>query len=603
METERHLLLALAALLVLGVGAQWLAWRLKIPSILLLLVVGFIAGPTTGLIDPKALFGNVLFPLVSLSVAIILFEGGLSLQLKELRETRGVVVRLLTVGVLITWALTAVAARIFLDFPWSVALLLGAILVVTGPTVIGPMLRNMRPTGGVGPVARWEGIVVDPLGAVMAVLVFEAVESIGAATAKTAAINVSLGLLRTVLVGGAIGAAAAGLLVLAMRRRWIPDFLQSAVVLMIVLAGFTASNLLQQESGLLTVTLMGIIVANQKTVPVRHIAEFKENLSVLLLACLFILLAARLRLDDVAALGLGGLALLAAVVLLARPAAVLCSTVGSSLCWKERALLAWFAPRGIVAAAVSSLFALRLTTHGDELQSATFLVIVGTVLIYGLTTPRLARRLGLSSADPQGMLIAGAHAGARAIAHALQDEKIAVCLVDSNRENVRTARMEGLPARAASILSERIDDELDLGGIGRFLGMTRNSEVNSLAALRFQELFGRSEVYQLRPQSNRGARSETASRLLHGRLLFAPHVTYETLDDWFALGATVRRTSLTEQFDFAAFQAHYGDAALPLFALSESGKLTPITGEKPSSAVPNAKLFCLVKPDAPVLDG
>ena len=596
--------MALAALFVLGVGSQWLAWRLKIPSILLLLVVGFTAGRTTGLIDPDAMFGDVLFPLVSLSVAVILFEGGLSLRLHDLRDTRGVVVRLLTVGVLATWAIIAIAAVTILGFPVSQSLLLGAILVVTGPTVIGPMLRNMRPTGGVGPVSRWEGIVVDPLGAVLAVLVFEAIESIGHSSAQTAAVAASLALLRTLLVGAGTGAAAGVLIVVALRKRWIPDFLQGAVVLMIVLAGFTAANLMQQESGLLAVTLIGIIVANQQTVSVRHITEFKENLSLLLLACLFILLAARLRIEDIVSLGFNGVIFLAAVILLARPAAVFCSTFRSSLSWKERGLLAWFAPRGIVAAAVSSLFAIRMgdSAAGHELQSATFLVIVGTVLVYGLTTPWLARRLGLSSADPQGVLIAGAHAGARAIALALQNEKITVCLVDSNRVNVQTARMEGLAASHASILSEQIADELDLGGIGRFMGLTRNAEVNSLAALRFQELFGRSEVYQLRPEADRSAKKDTSVRLLHGRQLFAADVTYDTLDAWFAQGATVKCTRLTEQFDYDAFQSHYGQAALPLFTLTDAGKLKPVTDGTAFTPGQNTTIIGLVKPGAPELE-
>lgn len=604
METDRHLLLALAALFILGVGSQWLAWRLKIPSILLLLVVGFTAGRTTGLINPDEMFGDMLFPLVSLSVAVILFEGGLSLRLHELRDTRGVVVRLLTVGVLVTWAVIAIAAWTILDMPLSMSLLLGAILVVTGPTVIGPMLRNMRPTGGVGPVSRWEGIVVDPLGAMLAVLVFEAVESIGQSTAQTAAIAATFALLRTLLIGGGVGAASAALIVVALRRRWIPDYLQGAVVLMIVLTGFTAANFLQQESGLLAVTLIGIILANQQAVSVKHITEFKENLSLLLLACLFILLAARLQIEDVVSLGFSGVAFLAAIILLARPVAVFFSTLRSTFSWKERALLAWFAPRGIVAAAVSSLFAIRMgeNAYGHELQSATFLVIVGTVLVYGLTTPWLARRLGISSADPQGVLIAGAHAGARAIALALQNEKIAVCLVDVNHTNVQTARMEGLTAQYASILSEQIADELDLGGIGRFMGLTRNTEVNSLAALRFQELFGRSEVYQLRPEAEGSTRKDTSSRLLHGRLLFDPDVTYDTLDAWFAQGATVKRTRLTEQFDYAAFLSHYGQAALPLFTLTDAGKLKPITEDATFSAGPNTVIIGLVKPDAPDLE-
>lgn len=597
-----HALVALASLIVLGVGAQWLAWRLRIPAILLMLVVGFLAGPTSGLVDPDRLLGELLFPLVSLSVAVILFEGGLSLRVEHLREVGGVVGRLLTVGLLVTWALTTAAAWGVLRLPLSQALLLGAILVVTGPTVIGPMLREIRPTGRVGPIARWEGIVTDPVGAVLAVLVFEVVHETGGGSLSETAIQGAAGLLQTLLFGGIAGVAAALFLLAALRRRWIPDFLQSPVVLMVVLATFTLADATQKESGLLAVTVLGVVLANQRSFPVKHITEFKENLSVLLLAYLFILLSARLRLGDLTALGVRGLGFLAVLVLVVRPIAVLLSSIGTSLGWRERALLAWFAPRGIVAAAVSSLFAIRLGGGGQEIQSATFLVIVGTVLIYGFTAPWLARRLGLSMANPQGVLIAGSHAGARAIALALQAEGIAVMLVDTNRTNVQAARLEGLNAQYFNILSEQISDELDLGVIGRFLALTRNAEVNSLAALHFRELFGRAEVYQVRPESRGASRSETAAELLHGRLLFGPDVTYETLDAWFAQGAQVRRTRLTEQFDYQAFRAHHGASALPLFVVGEGGRLRVVTADAPCTALPNQTILSLVKPNGPDRD-
>ncbi len=562
-----------------------------------MLVVGFLAGPTSGLVDPDRLLGDLLFPLVSLSVAVILFEGGLSLRVEHLAEVGGVIGRLLTVGMLVTWALTTVAAGTILRLPWSHSLLLGAILVVTGPTVIGPMLREIRPTGRVGPIARWEGIVIDPVGAVLAVLVFEVVHETGGGSLSETAFQGAAGLVQTLLFGGLVGAAAAGFLLVALRRHWIPDFLQSPVVLMIVLATFTLADAAQRESGLLAVTVLGVILANQRSFPVKHITEFKENLSVLLLAYLFILLSARLRLGDLTALGLRGLGFLAVLVLVVRPAAVLCSSIRTPLSWRERAMLAWFAPRGIVAAAVSSLFAIRLGGGGQEIQSATFLVIVGTVLIYGFTAPWLARRLGLSVADPQGLLIAGSHAGARAIAHALQAEGIAVMLVDTNRINVQVARLEGLSAHYFSILSEQIPDELDLGVIGRFLALTRNAEVNSLAALHFREVFGRAEVYQIRPEARGASRSETAAQLLHGRLLFGHDVTYETLDEWFAQGAKVHRTRLTEQFDYQAFLAHHGDAVLPLFVVADGGRLRVVTADTPCSALPNQTIVSLVKPN------
>ena len=434
--TER-LLTTLAGILVLGIGAQWLAWRLRIPSILLLLGSGFVVGPGLGWIDPDRVFGSLLLPVVSLSVGLILFEGGLSLRFRELRKTWGSLVGLLTVGVLVTWGLSAVAAAQILGMPSSLALLSGAILVVTGPTVIGPLLRHIRPTGRVGPVAKWEGIVIDPIGATLAVLVYEGLDAIRRAEYGSATLNVLEGLGITLLAGGLVGAFCAGVLVFCLRRFWIPDYLQNPVALMLVVIALTAANALHREAGLLAVTVMGVILANQRVVPMDRISEFKESLTILLISALFILLSARVRVEDLTALGWRGLVFALVMLLVVRPLAVWAATIGSQLTRAERLFLAWFAPRGIVAASVASVFALRLGDSGAVLVPATFLVIVATVAVYGLTAGPLARRLGLTPGDPQGLLIAGANGFARALASVLQREGFRVVLVDtrSSREN------------------------------------------------------------------------------------------------------------------------------------------------------------------------
>ena len=334
-------------------GAQWLAWRFRIPSILLLLAFGFVAGPATGLLDPDALFGELLFPVVSISVGLILFEGGLSLHLRDLRQIGGSLWNLITLGALVTWALATWAARAMLGLETGPALLLGAILVVTGPTVIGPLLRHVRPVGKVAAVAHWEGIVIDPVGAMLAVLVFEALPAASSAGFGAAVRGAAFEMVATVLVGTLVGGIAAAATVVLLYRYWVPDFLQSPMLLMLVVTAFTASNVLQAESGLFTVTLMGVLLANQRYVPVKHIVEFKENLRVLLIASLFILLAARVSPDDFRELGWSGPAFVAFLVLVARPLSVLLATLGSSLTAKERVFLAWLAPRGIVAASVA----------------------------------------------------------------------------------------------------------------------------------------------------------------------------------------------------------------------------------------------------------
>jgi NhaP-type Na+/H+ or K+/H+ antiporter len=596
LDHEQQLLIGLAGIAVLGVGAQWLAWRLRLPSILLLLAVGFVAGPVTGFLDPDALFGELLFPLVSLSVGLILFEGGLSLRARDLRAMGASVWSLVTIGAVITWALASWAAVQLLGLGPGPALLLGAIMVVTGPTVVGPLLRHVRPVGKVARVAHWEGIVIDPIGAALAVLVYEAFQRASPAGLDELAKAMGLEMLTTVLVGAVIGGLGAGVTVLVLRRFWVPDFLQSPVLLMLVAGAFTASNLLQPESGLFTVTLMGVFLANQRMVPVKHIVEFKENLRVLLIASLFILLAARVSPEDFRALGWAGPAYVVFLVLFVRPAAVLVSTLGSSLSQKERIFLAWLAPRGIVAASVASVFALRLGESGEGLVPATFLVIVGTVTVYGLTAAPLARRLGLSNPDPQGVVFASAHPGARAIAAGVKTAGFPVLMIDNNRGNVNAARMEGLPTAYASILSEHALDAAEEGGLGRLLAMTADDDVNVLATLHFRELFGRSGVYQLPPHEERNPRVAGAPSHLRGRNLFAPGATYDAVDQRFAEGQKVKATKLSQEFDYKAFRERYGEDALVLFIVTESGALEICTAEKSPSPRPGQTIICLVDP-------
>ncbi len=592
------LLLGLTSIVVLGVGAEWLAWLLHLPSIFLLLVFGFIAGPLTGFIDPNALFGDLLLPLVSLSVAIILFEGGLNLRLAELRKTGGVVRNLIIVGVPITWLIGTIAAYFILGLAIELAVLLGAILVVTGPTVIMPLLRYLRPHGQVGPILKWEGIVIDPIGVILAVLVFEVIVA-GGFQEATALVAISL--LKTVFLGGAIGALGAIIVVLLMRRYWLPDFLHSAATLMVVVAAFTASNWIQTDSGLLSVTVMGIVLANQKTVSVRHIIEFKENLRVLLISSLFILLAARLEMSDLAQIKLGNLAVfLGILMLVARPLSVALSTLGSKLSIRERLFMSWLAPRGIVAAAVASVFALRLVEAGypqaDLLVPLTFVVIAGIVAIYGLSASPLARRLKVAEPNPQGVLIVGGHSWARLVAHTLQEEGYKVLVVDANWANISAARMAGMPTFYANILSQYALDEMELGGIGRLMALTSDDEFNSLAVLQLANTFGQSALYQLPSQSDEKDHKGKVSRHLRGRLLFGSGITYAYLTTRFAAGAVIKTTSLTEEFDYDAFQAYYGETAVPLFLIDSNDNPVIFTANNPPKPKPGQKLISLIDP-------
>lgn len=592
---SEHVVMGLAGIVVLGIAAQWLAWRLKLPSILFLLLVGILAGPVTGFIEPDKLLGDLLMPVVSLSVALILFEGGLSLRLKELREIGKSVWNLVTIGVLITWIVAIAAAYYILDLHFNLAVLLGAMLVVTGPTVIGPLLQLIRPSGRVGKLIKWEGIAIDPVGVLLAVLVFECVK---VSHAEEAAHLVAEGIIRTVLLSGGIGVISAVLLVVLLKRYWIPDFLQETFTLMLVLVTFLLSNLIQEESGLFAVTLMGIILANQKKVALHHIVAFKENLRVLIISSVFIILAARLQRSDFGYIDWRCWLFLAVLIIVARPAAVIISTIASPLTWKERLFLSWMAPRGIVAAAVSSVFALQLEPLGMEktelLVPVTFMVIIGTVALYGLTAPLLARKLGLSQANPQGILIIGAHSWARKIAKAIQNEGFTVLLVDTNRTNESKARMEGFKTYPGSILSEHVTDEIDLSGLGKLMALTPNDEANSLAALHFFHLFGRGDVYQLCLWQDDKKEEDKSARHLRGRFLFGPEANYAHLNQRFSAGAVIKITKITKKFTFAEFQERYGTQALPLFLIEDSKTLSVTTRNYKTAPKAGQTLVALV---------
>ncbi|RCS49300.1 sodium:proton exchanger [Bremerella cremea] len=592
---ENLYLIYFAGILALGITAQWLAWRLHLPSILLLLAFGFLAGLLPQ--SPDEIIGRqVLFPIVSLSVAVILFEGGMSLRFNELREVGPALGGLVTVGALVVWGLASLAAHYVVGFSPAIATVVGAIVVVTGPTVVGPLLSHIRPARKIGSLAKWEGIVIDPIGAVLAVLVFEFIMKSGEGATWVSPLW-SIGM--TVLVGVVLGGVTAYLMVFSLKSYWVPDFLHNAFILAVLLTVFAVSNYIQSESGLLTVTVLGLLMANQKQIPVRHIFEFKENLRVLLISCLFIVLAARVPVDNLVQVGWQGLLFVAFLIVVVRPASVFLSTIGSSLNWREKTFLCFMAPRGIVAAAVGSIFSFELahnaetlglieiggTSEGSLVVPVVFLVIVGTVTFYGLTASPAARWLGLSSPSPQGVLIAGADRWIRDLAVLIKNAGFHVVLVDTNFRNITAARMQGLSAQCASILSDYVSEELNLGGIGRLLAATPNDEVNSLACMEFTHLFGRKEVYQLSPWDSGSGKRQSVSDHLRGRVIFGHGLDFYKIARRVTAGAQFKKTTITDEFTYHDFQQTHGESATLLFVVAEN-RLRIVTAD--DSFVPKA---------------
>ncbi|MGB6154894.1 cation:proton antiporter [Castellaniella sp.] len=572
--------LLLASIGVIAMAAQWLAWKLRVPAILFLLLAGIAVGPMAGWLNPDELFGPLLFPVVSLAVAVILFEGSLTLEFHQTRDLKQVVRRLVGGGVLITWAVAAGAVHWLLDFPWDLAILFGAITCVTGPTVIAPLLKTVKPVAPVAHALRWEGILIDPIGAILAVLSYDLMVALRTGLEWGYAL-LSLG--GTVVTGLCIGIGAGWLLALLLRRGWIPDSLLNLSVLASVFAAFSLSNAVQHESGLLAVTIMGIWLANRPGVPVHDILEFKETLSQILLSALFILLAARVAPGQILSLGWPALAVLVCMLGIGRPLKVLYATWGSKLKWRERGLLAWIAPRGIVAAAVSALFALRLESldvpFSERLLPMTFLVIIGTVIWQSLTARPMARLLKAAEPDRVGFLISGANPVARAIGRALHEQNIPVRLCDSDWYSLSKARMLGLPTYHGSPLSEHAQHNLDTNGLGRLLALGTRDHVNQLIMVRGRDEFGKQKVFSLPlSQDDDPSQRHAVDPEYRGRTLFAPGVGYWKLSALLMAGAQIKATRLSENFTFQQYKRQDRNRqVIPLFALNPKGYAIPFT--------------------------
>ncbi|TQV62653.1 MAG: sodium:proton antiporter [Halothiobacillaceae bacterium] len=587
---HQELLVALTAVIFLGIAAQWVSWKIKVPAILFLLVIGVVAGPVTGLLDPDAMFGELLFPMVSLAVAVILFEGSLTLRFKDLSGLSSMIQRLVTVGMLASWGVATLAAHWFVGFGWQLAALFGALVVVTGPTVIIPLLRSVRPKASVATVLRWEGIVIDPIGALLAVLVYEFILT-SAMTGEGQWGAIGLVFLEVIGVGAVLGAAGGHLLGVMLRRHWLPDFLINVVVLAFVLTVFTTSNLLAHESGLLAVTVMGIWMANMKNVPLGDVLHFKETLTILFISGLFILLAARIDFATLAQVGFGSLLVFLAIQFVAQPLKVWLSGIGTGMSWQEKLMIAWIGPRGIVAAAISGLFALKLQDVGfvgaESVVPLTFIVIIGTVVFASATARLMATRLGMAEPEARGVLIVGSNDFSRGVAKALKAQGFRAIIADSDYTGIRQARMEGLDTYFGNVVSEEADRKLDLVGVGRLFAMSLHPELNTLATMRYKAEFGAAYVHVvLTPRETMGSDKQRIARHIQGQVMFGEDIHIGDLRALMDQGGEIYSTRLTETFGWEAYKERHADCGHLLFAISPKGVLHvtgPAFAAKPSA--------------------
>ncbi|MDY0249570.1 MAG: sodium:proton antiporter [Pseudomonas sp.] len=593
--------LLLASIGVLSLFCQWLAWRVRMPAIVFLLAAGIACGPVLHYLNPEEVFGDLLFPMVSLAVAIILFEGSLTLRFSEIRGHSKMVRNLIPVGAIVTGTIGTLAAHWILNISWEIALLFGAISVVTGPTVIAPLLRSVRPSSKLANILQWEGIIIDPLGALLAVLVYEGIVSWGLGNVFGHSLYI-FG--KTIVVGSILGAAAGYLNGQVLRKHWMPHYLHNAGTLTFMLGVYALSNEIAHESGLLTVTIMGIWMANMKQVSVESILEFKESLSVLLISALFIILAARIEFSAIADLGWGLAIVLAILMLVARPLSVFLSAIGTNLSWREKLFLSWIAPRGIVAAAVSALFAFQLNnsgfTGGETLVPLIFMLIIATVTIQSLTARPLAKLLGVDEPPEFGFLILGANPVARMIAQELKKHEVPVVLADTNWENVRQARMENLQVYFGNPVSEHAANQMDLTGIGNLLIISPYKHMNSLATYHFLDGFGdHDSVYSLAEgDQDQQARHQTAEKIQRTRGLF-DGVSYAKLASLASQGYTIKTTQLSDEFSYQDFLERHRNQALVLFILDSKGHISPVKSMQELKLDEDSTLISLVPAKAP----
>ncbi|MCP3704190.1 MAG: sodium:proton antiporter [Alteromonas sp.] len=591
-------LLSLVAVGLLSITCQYLAYKVRLPAILPLLIVGIVVGPVFGVLNADDLFGDLLFPVVSLSVAIILFEGSLTLKFSDIAGHGNMVRNLCSVGVVVTWLVAATAAHYSLDLTWQLSFLFGAIVTVTGPTVIVPMLRTVRPKTNLANILRWEGIVIDPIGALLAVLVFEFI----VASQETAITHTLIAFGKTIGIGSVLGLASGYLLGLSIRKDWIPHYLLNTAVLTVILGVFAASNYVAHESGLLAVTISGMVLANMKDVDVEDILEFKETLSVLLISGLFILLATRLNLQSVVDVGWGSIVVLAAIMFVARPLSVLASSVGTGLKLNELALLSWIAPRGIVAAAVSALFSLKLEEIGYEgagiIVPIVFMVIIATVVVQSLTSRTVASLLKVRAPAPTGYLIFGGSKFNRALATEMINQKLDVTIADTNWDAIREARMKDIPVYFGNPMSDHAARHLDLNTFGTVLIMSPYKQLNPLIAYHFEYTMGKDKVWALTNNEQSTRPSHQVSEQYAKKLtLFDEGVTYGYLASAIARDSMVKTTRLSEEFTYEQYIKQYGERATPLIAINAEGKsYTFING---NSIQPKAgwRLISLIEPE------
>lgn len=543
-----------------GIAAQWIAWRVHLPAIALLFAAGLIAGPFTGFIDPIHDFGEVYRPVISLAVAIILFEGGMSLNFSEIRETSKAVRRIILIGGPLVWALSAFTAHYIGGLTWQTSAILGAILVVTGPTVIMPLLRQANLKARPASLLRWEAIINDPIGALFAVLAFETFLVINNVHDID---NLLIKIVIALIMAIPLAWAFAKFIIWAFIRGHVPEFLKAPVLMTCALIAFASTNIILEEAGLLTVTTMGIVLGNSRIASLTEMRRFKETITVLLVSAVFIMLTASLKMELILGLGWNVLYFIIAILFVVRPIAIFIATLGAGLNWQERLLTMWIAPRGIVAVAVSGLFGATLVDQGiadgEKLLAFTFAVVAATIILHGFSLPVLAKLLDLKSNQRPGILFIGCSPWTVAFAEKLLSLDIPVLICDNDWKKLQIARAKNIPTFFGDALSESAHHHLAITTWAKVIAATNNDAYNALICTEFGPEVGRANVFQIgeRNNSNDSEASNERNSLrftVGGRQLTTSGDSYFGLLSKHNSGWSFSSTQLTKEFTFTDYQ-------------------------------------------------
>ncbi|MGP4068552.1 cation:proton antiporter [Halobacillus sp. B29] len=559
----------------LGVGSQWIAWRFRLPAIVVMSIVGLLVGPVFGLMNPEQDFGELFKPIISLAVAVILFEGSLNLDMKEVRGLGRPVFRIVTFGAFISWILGALAAHYVAGLSWAVAFVIGGLFIVTGPTVILPLLRQAKLKPRPAKILKWEGIIVDPIGALLAVFAFEIIEFImGTNVNPSELLLFFLASLFAVILGWACGKGVGWMF----ETGYVPEFLKSPVVFTVVIACFTIADEITHETGLLSVTAMGMTLANMHISSIADMRHFKENISLLLISTIFVMLTASLTqetLVEIFNVQIIGFVLL--MLFIVRPLSIFLSTMGTDLSKSEKLLVGWIAPRGIVALTVASYFASILLESGFEdasiLISLTFALVFTTVVAHGFTIGWLSKKLGLSMEGPPGVLISGGSQFATGLAKTLEDLKVPVLIADSSWERLSRTRAAGIKSYHGEILSEQTEYYLDMTPYEYLIAATELDSYNALVCTTFVPEFGRNNLYQLSLSDREGDNLENLVHTIGGRVLFKEGASWEELNIMVESGYVFRKTNITEQYKYENYLNNIDSEAVILFIKKPSGKI------------------------------